>query len=229
MFPSLSSVQDAFSQKFIDISKKLYDFGNLHCPIQGLSGGLPELYTEGFDEEQIWQQIELHNEAAFQILLKNAARIQAVKGKMLSFKKTDPVSRKVADDEEVDEEEEINDDDSVTSNLSFQLPAESGEEDESDPDDFGELDLDDYKVLEDGEDGNQKDKSKKNLQPKAYKKTEVDDQFFKLREMEEFLQKEETEKKQDEEEDDDDDDSIDLFEEIPTDDEEQVVCPSAIF
>ncbi len=215
------SIQDDLNIKFKNITKQLYDFGNQYCPIQGLSGGLPELHTAEFDEEQIWQQLELHNEAAFRILMKSTAKLLSVKGQKLTFQTTDTSAQHEADDNDVPEEdEEDKDDDSVASDLSFQMPADSEDEDESDPDEFGELEFDEYRVLEDDKDDDKSDKKKKNQQqPKAYKKTEVDDQFFKLREMEDFLQKEETEKPEDE---DKDDDSIDFFEGVPSEDDEEV-------
>jgi U3 small nucleolar ribonucleoprotein component len=50
------------------------------------------------------------------------------------------------------------------------------------------------------------------------RKTEVDDEFFKVGEMEKFLEKEETEKPVK----DDDEDSIDYFEDVLSDDDENV-------
>ena len=220
-------MQDASSRKFTSVTKELYDTGNRHCPIQGLSGALPELYTEGFDDEQVWQQLELHNESAFRILMKNTAKLLSVKGNRLSFKQTDQSDDAAVNEQEEDEQasdgEEKDDDDSVASDLSFQIPADSDDEDESDDDDdFDDLNFDEYKVLD--EDGGEKGKKTQKDVPK-FKKTEVDDQFFKLREMEAFLQKEESKKKDDtgdNDDDDDDEDSVDLFDEIPSEDEEQV-------
>nr|CAG4634917.1 EOG090X09DZ [Alona affinis] len=219
---SFLSVQDVSSQKFTKVTKELYDTGNRHCPIKGLSGALPELYTDGFDDEQVWQQLELHNESAFRILMKNTAKLLSAKGNKLSFKQVDHSDR-AKEEEETEpmddgEVEEKDDDGSVASDLSFQIPADSDDEDEdeSDEDDFDDLKFDEYKVLED--ESEEKGKKSKNQLP-SYKKTEVDDQFFKLREMEDFLQKEEG--KKGDGEDNDEEDGIDLFDEIPSEDDGQ--------
>nr|CAG4641854.1 EOG090X09DZ [Eurycercus lamellatus] len=202
------SLQYESNHTFKNITKEIYDFGNEHCPIQGLSGGLPQLYIQGFDEEQIWQQLELQNESAFHILMKNTAKLLSFKGKKLSFHKFDTgLVQEQEPNEEKDESE------SVASDLSFQIPTDSDDVEDSDQDNFDELNFDEYKVL-DEENGQRPDKTG-SKQPK-YKKTEVDDQFFKLREMEDFLQREENQKLEV-----DDEESVDLFDNIPSEDEEQ--------
>ena len=37
----------------------MFDFGNHNFAIKGLSGALPELYTDGFDEEQVIKQLNM--------------------------------------------------------------------------------------------------------------------------------------------------------------------------
>ena len=199
----------------------MFDFGNQNFAIKGLSGMLPELYTDGFDEEQIWQQLELHNEPAFNRLMKDVSKLLSFKGSKLSFQQ---VTSKTVEPEEdpMLEEDDMNDEESINSELSDKLPSDSEEDVESDSDgDWADLKLDEYKVLEDGEKG-----KSGNEQPKRnYAKTEVDDQFFKVREMEEFLEKEEKvkpAKSAEDNDDDEDEDGIDFFADDISDEDEYV-------
>lgn len=207
--------------KFKTITKELYDSGNQNFTLPGLTGSLPELYIDGFDEEQIWQQLELHNEPCFKILMKNVAKLLSGKDNKLTFYKVEVQAQQV--DEEEDEVEKEEDKDSVASNLSFELPADtdddgSGLDDDSDLDETDDLKFDEYKIL----DEEREERPKKNREQSMGKirKTEVDDQFFKVGEMEKFLEKEEAEKPPIE---DDDAESIDYFEDFLTDDEENVI------
>lgn len=55
-------VQDSIAKDVREYLKKLYDF--IKSAENGLPSGdaLPELIIQGFDEEQIWQELELQNE-----------------------------------------------------------------------------------------------------------------------------------------------------------------------
>nr|SVE75245.1 EOG090X09DZ [Daphnia dolichocephala] len=210
------SVQDAANTKFKAITKDLYDSVNRDFNLPGLTGSLPELYTEGFDEEQIWQQLELHNEPCFKILMKNVAKLLSGKDKKLTFHKVEvqPDTEEVVENDEDDAVDNEEDKDSVTSNLSFRLPDDTDDEDDSNLDETDDLKFDEYKML----DEEREEKPKKNREQSFGKirKTEVDDEFFKVGEMEKFLEKEEAEKPAV----DDDADSIDYFEDVLSDDEE---------
>nr|CAG4651140.1 EOG090X09DZ [Simocephalus serrulatus]SVE94357.1 EOG090X09DZ [Simocephalus serrulatus] len=215
---SFLSAQAAANSKFRAITKDLFDSVNGNFALPGLTGSLPELYTEGFDEEQIWQQLELHNEPSFKILMKNVAKLLTGKDKKLSFYKVEVQ----ADEEEEDvqngkEHEEEEDKDSVTSDLSFELPADTEDENSSDLDETADLKLDEYRVLD--EEREERPNRKRDQPIGKIRKTEVDDQFFKVGEMEKFLEKEEAEKPK-VIDDDDDEEDIDFFEDIPSEDEE---------
>ncbi len=150
--------------------------------------------------------------------MKNVAKLLTGKDKKLSFYKVEVQT----DDEEQEEDglENEEDKDSVASDLSFQLPSDSDNENEdghdSDLDETDALKFDEYKML----DEEREEKPKKNREKTMGKirKTEVDDEFFKVGEMEKFLEKEETEKPVK----DDDEDSIDYFEDVLSDDDENV-------
>lgn len=148
--------------------------------------------------------------------MKNVAKILTGKDKKLSFYK---VEVQAEDDEEEEKEDGLDkeeDKDSVASELSFQLPSDTDNEDEdgSDLDETDALKFDEYKML----DEEREERPKKNREQSMGKirKTEVDDEFFKVGEMEKFLEKEEAEKPIK----DDDEDSIDYFEEVFSDDED---------
>merc|ERR1712071_563121 len=197
------SVQNSSIAKFNKIVKQLYDHGQTNCPVKGSSGGLPELYTEGFIEEQIWQQLELHNKSAYESLMNNVAKILFQKNHLTFNKKTFEESTEI--DEEIEK-----DDESSADELS-DIPDVSDDADsDSDIDETHLLKFDEYKVLDDDFEKPEK------IEPKKHKPSEVDDDFFKLGEMEDFLQKEEGEQTKG-----GDDNDIDLFEGIPSDEEEQ--------
>nr|CAG4637173.1 EOG090X09DZ [Ceriodaphnia reticulata]SVE73056.1 EOG090X09DZ [Ceriodaphnia reticulata] len=218
------SVQADTNTKFKAITKDLFDSLNRNHALPGLKGSLPELYTEGFDEEQIWQQLELHNEPSFKILMKNVAKLLTGKDKKLTFYK---VEVQVDEDEEngEGEEEDEQDKDSVATDLSFELPGDTDEEkDDSDLDETDDLKFDEYKVLD--EEREERPNRKRDQSMGKIRKTEVDDQFFKVGEMEKFLEKEEAEKPK-HKDDDDDEESVDFFEDIGSDDEENEAAVKA--
>lgn len=217
------SVQPASNDKFKAITKDLYDSLNSNCALQGLTGSLPELYVEGFDEEQVWQQLELHNEPSFRILMKNVAKLLTGKDKKLTFYKVE-VQADSEDEREIEdgEEHESSDEEDKESELSdLQIPGETDEdEDDSDLDETGDLKLDEYRVLD--EEREERPSRNRDKPMGKIRKTEVDDQFFKVGEMEKFLEQEEAEKPK--KNDDDDDVSVDFFEDIPSEDEEIVIA-----
>ena len=223
-FSLLNRIQDAASEKFKIITKSLYDSNHAHNQTVNLSVGLPELYVEGFEEEQIWQQLELYNEPVFNHLMENIPKIIS-KGTRLTFRATHTL-KKSEDEVGLEEEEEddhVDDGASDSSQSSLEIPSDLNEDDEDGTDDDGDLDelkMDEFKVLDD----DYVDKpAKKHVQsrPKKHTKTPVDDQFFKLREMEDFLVKEEQREVQDQPE--DDENFIDYFENIPSEEEDEVV------
>ena len=168
---------------------------------------MPELYTEGFIEEQIWQQLELHNKSVYESLMNNVAKILFQKNHLTFIKKTFEESTEI--------EEEIEKDDESSADELSDIPDVSDDADsDSDIDETHLLKFDEYKVLDDDFEKPEK------IEPKKHKPSEVDDDFFKLGEMEDFLQKEEGEQTKG-----GDDNDIDLFEGIPSDEEEQVKYP----
>ena len=155
--------------------------------------------------------------------MKNVAQL-LTKGKKLSLRVTQ-IQEEEKEELENEEDEDMEDGDSVSSGSSFEIPkVDDDDQEDSDIDETHELKFDEFDVLDDNynEKKAKKDGNKK-MEPsgKNHQKTPVDDQFFKLREMEEFLLKEE----QLEGKSAPDDDEVDYFEDVPSEEEDV----SAIF
>ncbi|KAK2913801.1 hypothetical protein Q8A67_002200 [Cirrhinus molitorella] len=222
------SVQDALATDFRSLTKTLYDLHKAHEPADCNGSPLEQLVIENFDEEQIWQELELQNTAL-----------------LTHFEKE--VEQAVTDDTIVlleDAEEEENVDDGKIAN---NLEEESAEEDDEDEDDDDDDDVEE----EEEEDEDQAEKVKQRLKPSAsnedddfsgedsdldfdvdelekknkmkqtaaksnWTPSEVDDSFFKLSEMESFLN--DMDKREGQESADD----IDYFQDLPSDDDEEL-------
>ena len=69
--------QDSIATDVREFLKRLYDF--IKSAENGLPFGdaLPELIIQGFDEEQIWQELELQNEGRSKSLVAGVASVMA--------------------------------------------------------------------------------------------------------------------------------------------------------
>ncbi|XP_034265306.1 U3 small nucleolar ribonucleoprotein protein MPP10 [Pantherophis guttatus] len=211
------SVQDGLAADFVALTKALYDF---HHALQGetVAGSpLEQLVVENFDEEQIWQQLELQNHAVLGSLKKAVARNVEDEGKgLLSLL---PDIEEEEEDEAGDGEEDMD-----TEDQAEMEPSSSHSEEEEDleqkksnseasknglfSDEDSELDFDIDKL-------EQQTQKSKNIRKKTGTDSQVDDRFFKLSEMEAALEAEEKEGNKD-----NDSDGIDYFEEIFSEDDD---------
>lgn len=188
------SVQNAVAANLRNTMKRLYDFTKEETGRD--TDALPELLTDGFDEEQIWQQLELQNEAELIHFLNGISKFLAgSKGLDLPISTSKPERAKNKGKAS----------DTVESSQNIDSEEEEVEEDE--------------------EDQELKDDSKKVKQIKrSNKKSIVDDKFFKLQELSEYLSKEEKREKQNKKDtdqsDEEDDDSLDLFNDLSEDEED---------
>uniref|UniRef100_A0A8C1XWP0 U3 small nucleolar ribonucleoprotein protein MPP10 n=1 Tax=Cyprinus carpio TaxID=7962 RepID=A0A8C1XWP0_CYPCA len=114
------SVQDALATDFRSLTKTLYDLHKAHEPADCKGSPLEQLVIENFDEEQIWQELELQNDALLTHF--EEAVEQAVTDDTITFFK---------DTEEEEEEEEDVDNGEIANSLE----EESAEEDEDEDDD----------------------------------------------------------------------------------------------
>ena len=242
-------------------TKSIYEISKQQSSVQNL--GLPELIINDFDDEQIWQQLELRNDSSVQNLLTNVARLVASKDS-LTFKAHSSecsgnkslISRDDGDEENLSDAPSFEDDDSDTdielSKIKERLSAiengtapASGSDSELDFDfDVGQKGAsndDAEKGTMDDDEGfdDESDSEKPKTKKKPSYRSEVDDRFFKLADLEEFLnsedakeerrqrqniqkEKQESEDESDDEDDEDDDD-IDLFQKLSSEDENEEV------
>lgn len=167
---------------------------------------LQELIVDGFDVEQIWQQIELQNRKLLDLSVINVSRLIAAKDSLWFEVPNDETqslendsSGSQGDNNEEDTDEKQNYDDSKGTELNLENPDSDSDENGSNNEDNG---------LE--EESIQKTSKSKNI----FRKSVVDDDFFKLDEMERFLKQEESGKKKkklDDSEESDEEGSIDFF------------------
>ena len=195
---------DELHGELISSSKTLYDLMKNHDPnIPSKNSYAPkELLTRDLDNEQVWQQLQLNNNQQlkyFRSTLKNLT-VENIH-----------LDKKAADKKNFNNQNE----NTKKKNVKFEdIDSDLMSDDEDIVDEDEMIDFD-----EDEEELASKTTNKK------YKSTIVDDNFFKLRQMEEFLNEQDRleelkrdgkEKKEDDESDDDDEeddfeDEIDMF------------------
>ncbi|XP_059386066.1 U3 small nucleolar ribonucleoprotein protein MPP10 [Carassius carassius] len=219
------SVQDALARDFKSLTKTLYDLHKAHEPADCKGSPLEQLVIENFDEEQIWQELELQNDALLTHF--EQAVEQAVTDDTITFFK----------DTEEEEEEEEEEEDVDNSEIANSLEEESAEEDDDDKDkeeefkqrlkpsasneddDFSGEDSDlDFDVDKFEEKNKQKQSAAKLSKSRSHRtQSEVDDRFFKLSEMEAFLDDMDRREGNESLEGD-----IDYFQNLPSDDDEEL-------
>ncbi|KAK6294649.1 hypothetical protein J4Q44_G00354790 [Coregonus suidteri] len=210
------SLQDGVATDFTSLTKTLYDLHKTHEPADSKGSPLDQLVVENFDEEQIWQELELQNTAVlkhFETAVSQAALDTALS---ILFNEEDA-------DEEPDEGDEQDGDDIEEEMRDGDLEDGEGEEppmlktamdalrgDNTDEDSDVDFDVD---ALE------KQAKQKKCSAGRGSKPlgppSEVDDRFFKLSEMESFL--DDMDKREGKEGDDD----VDYFQDLPSGDEDE--------
>ncbi|XP_031472305.1 U3 small nucleolar ribonucleoprotein protein MPP10 isoform X2 [Phasianus colchicus] len=212
------SVQDELAADFRTLTKTLYDLNKALGSSVVRGSPLKELVIENFDEEQIWQQLELQNNAVLDVFKKSVAQCTNDKDLcLISDQEDDGSDAEASSDSEVEDmiEAETEQESAYTEHKTEakekkSKPRESVIEKYSDDDSDVDFDIE---ALE-----QETKTAKKTAVKKTGRKSIVDDKFFKLAEMEAFLEHVEKENGEREEEDEDD---IDYFEDIISDDEEE--------
>ncbi|NXL50110.1 MPP10 protein, partial [Podilymbus podiceps] len=208
------SVQDGLAADFRALTKTLYDLNKTLGSNIVRGGPLKELVIENFDEEQIWQQLELQNNAVLDFFKKSIARDAKDEDLcLLSDQEEDGSDAETSSDKEL--EDNIMEVETEQNNVYTKGKTKAKEKQsklrESIMQKYSDEDSDidfDIEALE------QQAKTAKEMTLKTGRKSVVDDKFFKLTEMEAFL--EHAEKENGEEEDD-----INYFEDIISDYEEE--------
>lgn len=208
------AVQNDVKDDIKSLVKSLYDFTKTQDKDvkRPKKGALPELIVQDLDEEQIWQEIELQNNECWDQLVWEVANCMTLKNDLIFPVNTDKPTESAKDTEEDYEDIPPEQDEDL----------EGSDQEEGEAEEFASEDNpSDEEILEDEEEPEKP--KKKILKPNMkVKPSIVDDQFFKLQEMEQFLLKEEkndgSNKKKVSE--DSDEESIDLFEGIDEDDDD---------
>ncbi|XP_069030373.1 U3 small nucleolar ribonucleoprotein protein MPP10 [Embiotoca jacksoni] len=210
------SLQDGVAADFTSLTKTLYDLHKAQEPADYHGSPLAQLVVENFDEEQIWQELELQNNA----VLKHFEN--AIDGAL-----SDETLTVLLEEEEEEEEEESNqeeeggaDDENVDEDQEEETPSQSKKmaaEEEAHDYSNEDSDLDfDVDALENRE------KQKKMICKKGSKTkvvpSAVDDKFFKLSEMESFLDDMDKREGKGHE----DEDGIDLFQDLASDEDDDL-------
>uniref|UniRef100_A0AAX7V236 U3 small nucleolar ribonucleoprotein protein MPP10 n=1 Tax=Astatotilapia calliptera TaxID=8154 RepID=A0AAX7V236_ASTCA len=206
-------LQDEVATDFTSITKTLYDLHKAQEPGHYTGSPLAQLVVENFDEEQIWQELELQNKAVLkhfkntidEALADETLTVLEEEEQEESGQEEEGASADNDDDEEEEEEEQELEPPRRTKKMAV-------EEDDNTEDD-SDLDFD-VDALE------KKEKQKKDTGRKASKAkvvpSEVDDKFFKLSEMEAFL--DDMDKREGKE----DEDDVDYFQDLPSDEDDDL-------
>ncbi|XP_068415327.1 U3 small nucleolar ribonucleoprotein protein MPP10 [Eschrichtius robustus] len=217
------TIQDELASKFTSLTKALYDFNKILENDRKRGSPLQRLMINNFDDEQIWQQLELQNEPILQYF-QNAVS-ETIKDEDISLLSENEVQECEEDASEMeaggeeDLEQDLEEEEEKVSDLSGDDPEEderaisSGKLDLRQSPDFSDEDSDldfDISKLE------QQSKVQNKVPRKPTEKSIVDDKFFKLSEMESFLENIE---KEEEQKDDEEEEDIDFFEDVDSDED----------
>ncbi|XP_064426092.1 U3 small nucleolar ribonucleoprotein protein MPP10 [Mirounga angustirostris] len=216
------TIQDELASNFTSLTKVLYDFNKILENDRIHGSPLKKLVIDNFDDEQIWQQLELQNEPILQYF--QDAVSKTIKDKDISLLPEIEEQECEEDGSEVEsdgqealiqdlEEEEVADlsvDDSKVDERAKNLSKVDLRKSPVFSDEDSDLDFDISKL-------EQQSKVQDKVPRKPREKSIVDDKFFKLSEMETFLENME---KEEEQKDDEEEEDIDFFEDVDSDEDE---------
>ncbi|XP_074522138.1 U3 small nucleolar ribonucleoprotein MPP10 [Halichoeres trimaculatus] len=220
------SLQDEVAADFTSLTKTLYDLHKATEPAYYKGSPLAQLVVENFDEEQIWQELELQNDA----VLKHFENItdKALSDKTLTLLAEEEEEEEEEEEQHQEEEESIGEEEAETGDENV----DEEEEEEKTPrqskkmaqveneaegysDEDSDLDFD-VDALEKRE-TQRKESGKKGSSAKMLP-SEVDDKFFKLSEMESFL--DDMDKREGKE--NENEDEINYFQDLPSDEDDDL-------
>lgn len=202
---------------FKQLSQKSYKAAASEKAFKGKS--LSKLLIEGFDEEQIWQQSDLLNEATS---LTVSAFIRDFDPRSIlstiskNSKSKPPPSANLENSIAGDDNELLDNGDSdVEERYAFDDDSDVPIQEENDNEGYA---FDDDSDLADEIETHES--MKPSSQKKSKYKSAVDDQFFKLSNLENFLKSEDIKEERGDEYDGTSEDDMNLFQEIPSDDDD---------
>lgn len=161
--PNFHDSNAVLSDSLKSVLKDLYDFTKSEETVSKVSqsgSALKKLIVDNFDLEQIWQQLELQNTCIVEHMVKNISALLVAKDKLVFSFLSQELNNELSKDDESN--------------------ASSADEHEQ------EIIEDDGSENDSGSDSEDDDSAPPS---KKYKESVVDDEFFKLNEMEEFLSK----------------------------------------
>ncbi|XP_077449157.1 U3 small nucleolar ribonucleoprotein MPP10 [Stigmatopora argus] len=203
------SLQDAVATDFKLFTKALYDLHKAQEPAHYKASPLFQLVVENFDEEQIWQELELQNSGVLRHFRSSVD--EALSDETFAILQEEEEMDEGTGDEEGDINENIAEEAKDRPRGRFKKMPEYGGEKDTDEDSDLDFDVD---ALEKSE--KQKRKPTENLSKMKGIPSEVDDQFFKLSEMESFLN--DMDKKEAKEQ--GDENAVDYFQDMPSDEDD---------
>uniref|UniRef100_A0AAR5PPZ3 Uncharacterized protein n=2 Tax=Dendroctonus ponderosae TaxID=77166 RepID=A0AAR5PPZ3_DENPD len=195
--PNFHDSNEALYGSLKSTLKDLYDFTKseeivCNVPQSKVLSALKKLIVENFDLEQIWQQLELQNTSIVEHMVKDISALLVAKERLVFSFLSKELSNGLSTDDE----------------------SNSSAADEPEQ----EIIEDDNSNNESASDSEDEDDCSPPL--KKYKESVVDDEFFKLNEMEEFLRKEENPPSKVPNDSDSEEEDVDLFENDSDEDEE---------
>ncbi|XP_038825540.1 U3 small nucleolar ribonucleoprotein protein MPP10-like [Salvelinus namaycush] len=212
------SLQGAVATDFTYLTKTLYDLHKTHEPAGSKGSPLDQLVVENFDEEQIWQELELQNTAVlkhFETAVSQAALDTALS---ILFDEEDadaePDEGVEQDGEDIEEETrdgDLEDDGQGEEPPMLKTAMDALRGDNTDEDSDVDFDVD---ALE--KQAKQKKCSAVRESKPLGPPSEVDDRFFKLSEMESFL--DDMDRREGKEGDGD----VDYFQDLPSGDDDDI-------
>ncbi|XP_034383556.1 U3 small nucleolar ribonucleoprotein protein MPP10 [Cyclopterus lumpus] len=204
------SLQDGVAADFTSLTKILYDLHKTEEPGNYKGSPLAQLVVENFDEEQIWQELELQNNAVMKHFKNAADEALADDTFTVLVEEEEEEESSVEAEVETDAEEE---EEPPRKSKKMAVETEGGEEEYTDEDSDLDFDVD---ALE------KREKQKKEIGRKGSTTkvvpSEVDDTFFKLSEMESFL--DDMDKREGKE--DKNEDELDYFQDLPSGEEDNL-------
>nr|XP_061811262.1 U3 small nucleolar ribonucleoprotein protein MPP10-like isoform X2 [Nerophis lumbriciformis] len=205
------SLQDAVATDFISLTKSLYDLHKAQEPAHYQASPLVQLVVENFDEEQIWQELELQNSGVLKHFRKSVD--DALSDETLAVLLEEEEMDEGTCDEEGELDKNMEEEAEERPQSRFKKMPECGAEADTDEDSNLDFDVD---ALEKWE--KQKRKPTEKHSKRKGIPSEVDDKFFKLSEMESFL--DDMDKQEGKEQEDEND--VDYFQDIPSDEDDNI-------